>query len=202
MNYLAHAWLARQQSVLFRLGNLMADHIKGRGLPDDLWAELSDNEQSELRAGVLYHRQIDSVVDHMAETKMLKQAFRTEYRRYAGIVLDMAWDHILARQWHKYSGITLAGFAEAQYELLQDYSDLQPVPMRKMVHHMVRHNWLESYAILMGIEQALSGLSARLRFDNKLAESVSEIARLDAELSGYFPVVMDRLQQIPFYRQD
>jgi len=202
MNYLAHAWLARGQSVLFRQGNLMADHIKGRGLPDDLWVELSDYEQSELRAGVLYHRRVDSVVDHMAETKMLKQAFRAEYRRYAGIVLDMAWDHMLARQWHEHSCIALAEFAEAQYELLQNHSELQPVSMRKMVHYMVHHNWLESYAMFSGVERALSGLSARLKFDNKLAESVSEIVRLDAELSDCFPLVIDRLQQIPFYRQD
>ncbi|WP_086480458.1 ACP phosphodiesterase [Oceanospirillum sanctuarii] len=195
MNYLAHAFLAREEGEIFRLGNLMADHIKGPVekaldfLPQDYPEQLAE----ELIAGIRYHRHIDHTVDHSPFIAELRDKFSGEYRRYAGIVLDMAWDHHLARSWSAYSGQSLSAFAENQYQLLIHYRDLQPDSMQQMVHYMVKNDWLVSYTKAEHIRKSLAGMSQRMRRKNKLAEAFVEIPRLESDLSQKLPLLMDKL---------
>jgi len=200
MNYLAHAWLAAEHpSEAFRLGNLMADHIKGP--PERALAYLkvcTAQAQADVLAGIRYHRAIDRAVDHDADVVALRRSFRAEYRRYAGIVLDMAWDYQLASRWPDYHEQPLPHFAAGQYQLLASAAHLQPESMRFMVQYMVRHDWLVSYQHFAGIQAALAGMSRRIKRDNRLADAGVEIQRLEPELSLLFPLVMARLGQQPF----
>lgn len=199
MNYLAHAFLARKEGEIFRLGNLMADHIKGPAekvldlLPQDRPEHLAE----ELLAGIRYHRHIDHTVDFSTIVAGLREQFSGEYRRYAGIVLDMAWDHHLARAWSEYSDLPLSAFAENQYQLLMKYRDLQPDSMQHMVHYMVKNNWLVSYTKAEHIRKSLAGMSQRMRRKNKLAEAFIEISRLESDLSQKLPLLMDKLLRQP-----
>ncbi len=199
MNYLAHAFLAREEGEIFRLGNLMADHIKG---PADKVRDLIPRDCSqclteELEAGIRYHRLIDHTVDHSPLISALREQFSKTYRRYAGIVLDMAWDHHLARSWTAYTDVPLPEFAAYQYQLLTEYCDLQPDSMQKMVHYMVKNDWLVSYTEADHIRKALAGMSQRMRRENKLAEAFVEIPRLESELSQAFPLLMEELLRQP-----
>lgn len=201
MNYLAHAFLAGEQGEAFRLGNLMADHIKG---PADSALEFLPQRCSEvfsedLLAGIRYHRHIDRTVDHSPLIVGLRELFSREYRRYAGIVLDMAWDHLLARSWGDYSDNALPVFASRQYKLLMQYRDFQPDSMQHMVHYMVKNDWLVSYTKADHIRRSLAGMSQRMRRKNKLAEAFVEIPRLESELSRVFPMLMEELLQQPFW---
>ena len=199
MNYLAHAFLAQNESEFFRLGNLMADHIKGP--PEKVLEFLPasfESVASEVLAGLTYHRRIDHTVDHFPATFELRRQFTPEYRRYAGIVLDMAWDHLLARSWNSFSPETnLPRFAREQYRLLRDHRQLQPISMQEMVHYMVKNDWLVSYANAEHIRRSLTGMSRRMRRENKLAESYREIPRLEPLLNRYFPLLMAELMEQP-----
>ncbi|WP_417596486.1 ACP phosphodiesterase [Oceanospirillum sp.] len=200
MNYLAHAFLAREKGEAFRLGNLMADHIKGPvdRVLDFLPLGHSDLLAEELLAGIRYHRFIDHTVDHSPLVSELREQFSKEYRRYAGIVLDMAWDYHLARSWVAYSDLPLSVFASHQYQLLTRYRDLQPDSMQHMVRYMVKNDWLVSYAKADHIRRSLAGMSQRMRRENKLAEAFIEIPRLEAELSKAFPLLMGNLLRQSF----
>lgn len=198
MNYLAHAYLARHQGSAFRLGNLMADHIKGPAeycLP--YVASWSEKDQASVLAGINYHRRIDHSVDHWPQVVTLRRQFLPDYRRYAGIVLDMAWDYCLARYWSSFSELPLADFAQEEYRLLQSTGEFQPESMRRMVAYMVKHNWLLSYRDASGIERALKGLSSRFKRENKLDLAFSEIPRLETDLLAIFPSLMDHLKEQP-----
>ena len=199
MNYLAHAFLAQQQSEAYKLGNLMADHIKGPPENCLLYIDgLSPDQQQEVLDGIRYHRHIDRTVDHLPEVVALRTQFLPEYRRYAGIVLDMAWDYLLARNWPQYSDQSLAAFARQEYQWLQQSKALQPPSMRHMMGYMVRNNWFVSYQQLSGIERALKGLSIRIKRQNSLDQAASEIPRLETKLVAVFPELINHLIKQPF----
>lgn len=199
MNYLAHAYLARDEGEIFRLGNLMADHIKGPAekVLDLLPQGYPEHFAEELIAGIRYHRHIDHTVDFSPIVANLREQFSGEYRRYAGIVLDMAWDHHLAQSWAEYSEMPLPDFAANQYQLLIQYRDLQPDSMQHMVHYMVKNDWLVSYTKAEHIRKSLAGMSQRMRRKNKLAEAFVEIPRLETPLARCFPELMDQLLRQP-----
>ena len=96
MNYLAHLYLAGNDAEAL-IGSLMGDFIKGRVDPD---------LPPVLRQAILQHRRIDSFTDAHPIVRRSKQRVTNEFRRYAGILIDVFYDHFLAREWSQYSDVS------------------------------------------------------------------------------------------------
>ncbi|WP_428776084.1 ACP phosphodiesterase [Vibrio sp.] len=156
MNFLAHLHIADDcQSSL--LGNLLGDFVKGdpyRYYPTDI------------ADGIRLHRWVDSFTDRHPATELSKRYFSDGTRRYAGIALDMMWDHFLAKRWPQYSDLSLEQFCrQAQQSISQEHQLCQPqrLPERYLAvsAHMWRGCWLTSYRELDNIQLALERMSLR-----------------------------------------
>jgi acyl carrier protein phosphodiesterase len=113
MNYLAHVYLSGTNDLL-KIGNFMADSIKG-----------NDYEKfpSEIKKGVLLHRFIDSFTDSHPIYRKSKHRLHEKYGHYSGVIMDILYDHFLAKNWNNYSNEKLENYAENFYKLLQDNYD-------------------------------------------------------------------------------
>ena len=87
MNYLAHFHLAHETQTSF-VGAMLGDFIKGRRHLD---------LENDLRIGVILHRKVDAFTEDDALIKKGKSFFEHSQRRFAGIALDVFWDHCLAK---------------------------------------------------------------------------------------------------------
>lgn len=155
MNYLAHSHLAHitETSVT---GAILGDFVKGSisALP----------YSSEIQQGVFIHRKVDSFTDHHDITKKWKLQLGP-LRRYGGIILDMFFDHALAKQFEDHK-LQLKPFSQLVYkELLtwsqQNNSEL-PARFIRTVNYMSEGDWLSSYQKVEHIQRALSGIDSRL----------------------------------------
>ena len=181
MNYLAHLYLADRDKFSI-IGNLMGDfrrHLKGRTLPE------------AVMVGIENHRRVDKFTDGHTEVLGLKGCFSRKRRRFAGIILDLAFDHFLAVHWERYSMEPREDFIGYCYSCLWDGMDLMPERMQRTVDYMIREDWLASYRDLSGIDVALNRLSRRIRFDNHLEGAAEEIesnyALIEAGFLAFFP---------------
>jgi acyl carrier protein phosphodiesterase len=159
MNFLAHAWLAREGSDDFLYGNLIADGVKGSDL--SAWP-------SSVEAGIRHHRRVDAVVDSDAVVLGAKSRAPRGHRRYAGIALDVVWAHFLARQ----LGLDTVESTRVWrcYRLLEHRS--APARLAVMMPAMVEQDWLHRYADFTFTCRAISGLGRRLSGPNRLAELI------------------------------
>src|SRR5665213_700385 len=93
MNYLAHFFLSGDKENLI-LGNFIADSVKGKQI--ELYAE-------EIRVGIKMHRSIDFFTDTHAVTSRSKNLLRNEFNHYSGVIVDIFYDHFLAKNWNEFS---------------------------------------------------------------------------------------------------
>lgn len=166
MNYLAHLRLAGRDRHSI-IGNLMGDfrrYLNGAVLP------------SAVLAGIENHQRVDKFTDSHPEVRRLKRCFSRNRRRYAGIILDMAFDHFLAVHWDSYYSEPRETFINHCYSCLAGGKELMPVRMQNTVNYMILEDWLGSYRDLAGIDIALNRLSRRIRFENRLEGAVEEVA--------------------------
>jgi len=75
------------------LGSLIGDFVRGR---------IDPALPPKVRAGIALHRAIDAYTDAHADVAAARALFEPPFRRYAGILLDMWFDHLLARQWARF----------------------------------------------------------------------------------------------------
>ena len=129
---------------------------------------------------------------------------RPEYRRYAGILLDLFYDHFLALQWSRYSPLPLEDFAGRVYRILQANQHSFTAPMQRSMHYMVSNELLQSYREIAGIERALRGIEGRLKRPSRLSGAVAELEAnyrdLEEDFAAFFPDLNRYAQQLHLLR--
>ncbi|MFT3885202.1 MAG: ACP phosphodiesterase [Flavobacteriales bacterium] len=152
MNFLGHLLVSGEDPLVIT-GNFMADGVKGR--------DLSAYPEA-LQRGIRMHRTIDSFTDTHPLTLQGRERLRAHCGKYAGVALDVFYDHGIARCWPRYGTGPLEAFTHRMYAVLTAHAHLMPLPQQRMLPYMVQGDWLTSYATLEGIGRALSGLARRV----------------------------------------
>ncbi|MNV63317.1 Acyl carrier protein phosphodiesterase [compost metagenome] len=183
MNYLAHLHLGGQRPGQL-LGSLYGDFVKGR---------LQGQFAPEIEGAIQLHRSIDVFTDRHPQVDVALSRFSLTRRRYAGIVLDVFFDHCLARDWRLYADRPLELFTSDVYRVLSSERQL-PERLAKIAPHMVANDWLGSYQEFEVLEQVLRGISRRLTRPEELAAAMQELRRLYEPLSEDFRLFYPQLQ--------
>ncbi|MNK73918.1 Acyl carrier protein phosphodiesterase [compost metagenome] len=183
MNYLAHLHLGGQRPGQL-LGSLYGDFVKGR---------LQGQFAPEIEGAIQLHRSIDVFTDRHPQVDVALSRFSLTRRRYAGIVLDVFFDHCLARDWTLYADRPLELFTSDVYRVLSSERQL-PERLAKIAPYMVANDWLGSYQEFEVLEQVLRGISRRLTRPEELAAAMQELRRLYEPLSEDFRLFYPQLQ--------
>lgn len=151
MNYLAHIYLSRNHEMI-SIGNFMADGIKGNKYK---------SYQTELQKGILLHRYIDSYTDAHEIARRSKRRLHNQYGLYKGVIIDIFYDHMLAKNWSLYSEVPLANYTQLFYEKLNRHYEVLPEKVKYMSKYLIKDDWLLSYAQIEGIRKVLDGMNRR-----------------------------------------
>jgi len=186
MNYLAHILLSGTNPDVM-IGNFIADSIKGSKY---------DTYPLGIQKGILLHRQIDSTSDaHPAFRKSTKRLHKN-YGHYSGIIVDIFYDHFLAKNWSDFSDIPLADYIQSFYKLLRDNFDILPENIQKMAPIMMDENWLLIYADLDGIDRVLAGMNRRTKNRSGMDTAGQELKEFYTLFEADFKLVMNDLQTL------
>jgi acyl carrier protein phosphodiesterase len=151
MNFLAHLYLSGNNEEII-VGNFIGDYVKGSDYM---------NYPENIKKGLLLHRHIDSFTDCHPVTRKSKQHVESQYRKYAGIVIDIFYDFLLASEWERYSNISLEDFVENTFSILKKYYDVFPQGIKNWFPNFIRNNWLMSYSYERGVEMVLHRMASR-----------------------------------------
>jgi len=181
MNFLAHFHLAWPDPGLLA-GGLEGDYYKGP-LRDDLPADLA--------RGVRLHRAIDAYTDSHPLTRDLRRGLPGHLRRYAGILLDLSFDHFLSRHWERFSELPLEEFNGVVYDTLQDRDATLSPGSRRMLGRLIEYDLLARYRDWETVAASAARIGERLRGDNPLATAGRDLApardRLEQGFLAFYP---------------
>lgn len=135
MNFLAHFQLAWPEEGLIA-GALEGDYYKGL-LRGDLPAALE--------RGIRLHRAIDGYTDRHPVISQLRLALPPHLRRYAGILMDLSFDHFLCLHWDRFASMPRADFNNQIYHTLQSQEQHLSVNAQRMVDRLIQHDILGLY---------------------------------------------------------
>ncbi|RMB59584.1 DUF479 domain-containing protein [Dokdonia sinensis] len=165
MNFLAHIYLT-DGYPMETIGNFMADGIKGKK-----YLKYSD----EIQRGILIHRWIDSYTDSHPIVKQSTKRLHAKYGHYSGVIVDILYDHFLAKNWLQYHNTPLDEYITDFYNLLQENHHLLTGRIQKMMIPMMEQNWLLSYANLDGIATVLYNMNIRTKRRVAMDEAIEDL---------------------------
>lgn len=185
MNYLAHLHLGGPQPADL-LGSLYGDFVKG---------PLQGRWPADIEAAIRLHRRIDAFTDSHPRVCQARARFPEARRRYAGILLDVFFDHCLACHWSDYAQEPLPAFTARVYALLAGEAQL-PGRLAGLAPRMAQQDWLGSYRDFAVLERVLLGMQRRLSRPEGLAGALDELEQLYRPLSDDFRVFYPQLQEL------
>lgn len=186
MNFLAHLYLSGDNHKIM-LGNFIGDFVKGRNALEQF--------DPEIIRGIQLHRAIDEFTDNHPIVTVSKNRLRPKYRHYSGVIVDVFYDHFLARNWDTYHPELLPDFADKAYGVIQSHDPILPKEVKFMMPYMIKGNWLVNYARTEGIHRALSGMARRTPYESKMEQSVEDLKKNYAEFSQEFATFFPTLRQ-------
>lgn len=194
MNHLAHALLADGGGTEFALGSALGDFVHGH--PDPDWA-------AARRAGLRFHRAIDHFTDEHPEVVAARGLFQPPMRRYAGIVLDVWFDHLLVLGWdHFVANEPLEQFSQRWLTLLDRHSAELPAPLRAFTVWMHAHRLPIAYGNEATLDTVFHALERRLSRPSPIGEALPALrARADA-LQQHFDAFFPQLAAYASYQRE
>lgn len=181
MNFLAHIYLSNDDPEIM-VGNFIGDFVKGRN-----YASLYEKK---IASGIELHRLIDEYTDKHEMVLRSKSRLRTKYRHYAAVIVDIFYDHFLAKLWDGYHPVPLAQYSQKAFQILLAHKIILPAAVQSLLPYMIKDNWLLNYGTLEGIAQSLNGISRRTVYDSKMNESIVELQAFYNEFKSDFETFM------------
>ena len=183
MNYLAHLYLSGNNDSI-KIGNFIADAVKGKKYK--LYPE-------NIQKGILLHRQIDSFTDSNDIVRQSKKRLNKRYGHYKGVIIDILFDHFLAKNWIKYSSTPLLNFTQSFYITLQNNYDMLPSKIQYLVPYLIKDDWLANYATLKGIEKVLIGMNKRTKEIAQMHLAINDLNENYDDFEEDFTVFFEKL---------
>jgi len=181
MNYLAHVYLSGDNEEIV-IGNFIGDYVKGIN-----FKKYSDS----INKGILLHRDIDVFTDRNKIVRKSKSLLQNKYGKYSGIIVDIFYDHFLAKNWQRFSSQPLKNFTADLHKILDKYFEILPDKVKLFVPSFINNNWIKYYQSVWGIEQVLKRMSSITTLPDETSYAINILRDNYGELEGdflnYFP---------------
>lgn len=184
MNFLAHIYLSGDDDDL-KIGNFIADGIRGNKYKHFPIA---------IQNGILLHRQIDSFTDAHPVVRKSKKRLHPRYRHYDGVIIDILYDHYLAKNWSFYCTTELDVYAAKFYKLLNSNHKILPDKIKNLLPYLIKGNWLYNYRTLDGIENVLIGMNKRTKNISKMNLAIEDLNLYYSEFENDFTLFFKDLR--------
>jgi acyl carrier protein phosphodiesterase len=181
MNYLAHAFLSNNDKDLL-VGNFIADHVRGNNFQPFT---------TEIIEGIYLHRRIDAFTDAHPEFKKSKRIFYEGFEKYSGILVDIYFDHFLAKNFDAFSNIPLNAFSKNVYNIYTQHEHILPKSSSGFLEYVIKNNIYSAYAGIDGIERVLYHLSHRIKHNVRMDGSIKLFKENETQLFENFTLLFN-----------
>lgn len=188
MNHLAHLYLSRSNDELM-VGNFIADEVKGKHF---------DHFPKIVTQGIRMHRTIDTFTDSHPVALHTKNFFKPKFRLYSSVLVDMIYDHMLAKHWRTFYDKPLEEFAQQSYDVLTVHEKILPEFSVFFLNRMMHYNWLCMYASEEGIDSVIRSMAKRIQQEGKFDGAVDvyrdNATEIEKDFFEFFPLLQKEVE--------
>lgn len=185
MNFLAHYFLSPEDDQI-ALGNFIADAVKGKEF---------EKYNDKIKNGILLHREIDNYTDKHPVFRRSAQKLNARYKKYSGVIIDIYYDHFLAKNWNDYSKTDLVDFVSQAYKILIKNYFILPKKIKRILPFMIAQNWLVGYANLNDLQRVFNGMARRTTFDSGMENAIFDLKNnyttFENDFREFFPDLIE-----------
>ncbi|MFC5683749.1 acyl carrier protein phosphodiesterase [Flavobacterium sp. MAHUQ-51] len=184
MNFLAHIYLSGDDELV-KIGNFMADGIRGKQF---------EKYPETIQKGILLHRAIDTYTDSHPIFRKSTKRLHQRYHHYAGVIVDIFYDHFLSKNWTRYADIDLKLYVAAFYQSMHSHYELLSEKAQNILPYMEKQNWLLNYQSIEGIQQILTQMDRRTNNKSNMRFATEELTSYYTDFENEFTIFFEEIK--------
>ncbi|MFO7613661.1 MAG: ACP phosphodiesterase [Bacteroidales bacterium] len=188
MNFLGHLFLSGKNEDII-VGNFIADAVKGNSF---------NKYPDGIAKGIRLHREIDHFTDHHPVFLSSRSRLYPRYRMYAGVIVDIYYDHYLAKNWQDFSEEKLQYVVSKAYFLLIRRIHLLPPGSKRILPFMITQNWLVNYKDLNSLQRVFNGMDRRTGHRSGMGGAIEDLLihyqEYESEFKEFFREIINHIQ--------
>lgn len=184
MNFLAHIYLSGDDELV-KIGNFMADGIRGKQF---------EKYPETIQKGILLHRAIDTYTDSHPIFRKSTKRLHQRYHHYAGVIVDIFYDHFLAKNWTTYAEIDLKIYVDEFYQSMHNHYELLSEKAQNILPYMEKQNWLLNYQSIEGIQQILTQMDRRTNNKSNMRFATEELTSHYTDFENEFTIFFEEIK--------
>ncbi len=169
------------------VGNFIGDFVRGKNFHEIF--------SPSIALGIELHREIDEFTDTHPIVLESKIRLRPKYRHYSPVIVDMFYDHFLAKNWNNYHSLSLDQYAQDAYRIIKAFENVVPEQVKQLLPYMIKGNWLVNYGQVEGINHALSGMAQRTPYKSNMEEASKDLVAHYELFQNEFTIFFPELQK-------
>ncbi len=143
----------------------------------------------------MLHRKIDSFTDAHPIVRQSKRRLHEQYGHFDGIIIDVFYDHFLAKNWNQFATTSLTQTEQDFLKLMDANLGLLPQSVKDILPYMKQQLWLSSYATKEGIQKVLNGINKRTKGKSKMDLAIADLELHYTKLEDDFNLFFADLRQ-------
>ena len=163
----------------------MADGIHGKNF---------DEFPTDVQKGIRLHREIDTYTDFHPIFRQSKHRLHERYGHYSGVIMDIFYDHFLAKNFSNYSTVPLEQFVQDFYVVLDDNFEILTDRFKSILPILKNENWFLLYATIEGLTHILYMMDRRTKLRSKMQFSTEELRLFYTEFENEFTLFFEEMQ--------
>lgn len=176
MNFLTHLYFA-PKSIENTTGLIIGNTAKANYL---------EKYNMEILKGIAMDMQIRVFAENHPAFYRSNQRIQTKYSKYSTFLVNIFYDHLLAKNWDKYSRISLENFSDQIYQIVLENISLYPYKIRKFSPEMISKKWITGMTSIEGTHQYIKMVSKTERFTTNLDQCLTGLMENYQEFSNDF----------------
>lgn len=149
---------------------------------------------TDIQRGIILHRAIDTFTDEHPVFRESSRRLMPRYGLYSRVIVDIYYDHFLARRWEEYSSTDLTDFVQSAYKLLIRNYLILPARSKRILPFMIAQNWLAGYASLQDLQRVFNGMARRTGYksgmENAIVSLKKDYTKYETEFRRFFPEII------------
>jgi acyl carrier protein phosphodiesterase len=190
MNFLIHTYLSgSSEDAIF--GSLLGDKIKG-----NTYHKYNDATVT----GILLSKKINEFMENHPSFERGRARLNPKFRKQEKHILNIFYDHFLARSWADYSTISLQEYSEEVCHLLLKRYRIMPYKLKLIYPYIDGSNWIANIATVKGVHASMKELIDlgifRATIEYSMLELTEKYTQYKEDFAALFPDLINFVKML------
>jgi acyl carrier protein phosphodiesterase len=152
--------------------------------------------------GQLISFSIDEFIENHPVCQKSLDLLSPRARKYNRIILRLYYDHLLAKNWDKYSDVDYNTFCNEILSVLKTQNHFFPYKPKRVANRIIKKNLVSKLGTINGLNEYVQDMTRYNSYNSSITESIGDLVKNYDSFNKDFETIFPEMEQAISYKTE